>query len=271
MLRGAVDASVMADGLAARHRHGHVLVVTLQRESALNARSVALRRELISAVDDADRDPDVRAIVLTGTGRAFSVGLDLAEAASRGDLSIGDADQARGEANDVARVAAANKPTIAAINGFALGGGLELAMACDIRVAAEDAHLGLPEVTRGTLPGNGGTQRLPRLIGYAAAAEAVLTGTHIPAPEALRLGLVSRVVPRERLLPEAMAIAERIAANAPLAVRYAKEALRAAFELPLKAGLAYEGSLSLLLLGSEDRREGIAAFREKRTPDWTGR
>jgi enoyl-CoA hydratase/carnithine racemase len=186
-------------------------------------------------------------------------------------LSIGEAHDARGEANDVARVARSTKPTIAAINGFALGGGLELAMACDIRIAAEGALLGLPEVSRGTLPGNGGTQRLPRLIGYASAMELILTGAQIPAEDALRLGLISRVVPSDRLLGEAQEMGERIAANGPLAVRYAKEAIRATLELPLKAGLEYESALSLLMLGSDDRREGIAAFREKRTPNWTGR
>jgi enoyl-CoA hydratase/carnithine racemase len=144
-------------------------------------------------------------------------------------------------------------------------------MACDIRIAAEGALLGLPEVSRGTLPGNGGTQRLPRLIGYASAMELILTGAQIPAEDALRLGLISRVVPSDRLLGEAQEMGERIAANGPLAVRYAKEAIRATLELPLKAGLEYESALSLLMLGSDDRREGIAAFREKRTPNWTGR
>lgn len=259
------------EGTTAIERNGHVVVITLQRDGAMNARSVALRKSLIAAIDEAESDPDVRAIVLTGSGRAFSVGLDLVEAAARGDLSIGDALDARQEANDVARVAAATKPTIAAINGYALGGGLELALACDIRIAAADARIGLPEVTRGTLPGNGGTQRLPRLIGVPAAMEVILTGELFTAEDAARLGIVSRVVPAAELVSDAVAIATRISENAPVAVRFAKQAVRATMETSLQEGLVLESALSVLMLSSEDRREGIAAFREKRTPSWKGR
>ena len=252
-------------------RSGHLATLTLQREDAMNARSLELRRQLIAAVDSAEAESEVRVIVLTGAGRAFSVGLDMAEAAARADLGIGEAHDARTEANDVARVAAGSKPTIAAINGYALGGGLELALACDIRIAAEDARLGLPEVTRGTLPGNGGTQRLPRLVGTASALELILTGEQISGTDAERIGLVNRAVPGDELLGRAQELASRIAANAPLALRFAKLAVLAARDATLEQGLALETELSVLMLHSEDRAEGIQAFREKRPPIWRGR
>ena len=252
-------------------RDGNIATLTMRREDSLNARSMELRRQLISAIDAAEADPDVRVIVLTGSGRAFSVGLDMTEAAARADLGLGQAHDARREANDVARIAAASKPTIAAINGFALGGGLELALACDLRIAAEDARLGLPEVSRGTLPGNGGTQRLPRLIGVARALELILSGDQISGIEAARLGLVNHAVAAADLMARTMELASRIAANAPLALRFAKVAVLAARDGGLEQGLALETELSVMMLQSEDRAEGIRAFREKRPPVWRGR
>src|ERR671936_546363 len=163
------------------------------------------------------------------------------------------------------------QPIIAAINGFALGGGLELALACDIRIAAENAQLGLTEVNLAIIPGGGGTQRLPRLIGRGKALEMILTGTRIGAAEALRIGLVERVVPTGEALKAALEIARAIAAKAPVALRYAKEAVVKGLELPLADGLRLEGDLSTLLRTTEDRVEGAKAFLEKRAPRWTGK
>ena len=163
------------------------------------------------------------------------------------------------------------QPIIAAIRGFALGGGLELALACDIRIAAEDAQLGLTEVTLGIIPGGGGTQRLPRLIGRGKALEMILTGARIPAAEALSIGLVEHVVPVAELLPSAQALARRIAEKPPIALRYAKEAVVSGLALPLADGLRLESDLSTLLRTTEDRVEGARAFVEKRKPKWSGR
>ncbi|MBI2370789.1 MAG: enoyl-CoA hydratase/isomerase family protein [Deltaproteobacteria bacterium] len=248
-----------------------VAFLTLNRPQALNARNRQMRREMVAALQDARADEGVRVLILTGAGdRAFSVGRDLKEAAQESG-SLVEGRRARHQENDTLVLATLDKPTIAAIHGYALGGGCELALACDIRVASEDAQLGLPEVSRGMIPGSGGTQRLPRLVGMGRALELILTGEPVDAREAYRIGLVNRVVPRSELLPTAEKIARTIASRAPVALRYAKEAVVKGVDLPLEEGLRLEGDLSWLLRTTEDLREGARAFVEKRPPNWKGR
>ena len=255
-----------------QERRGQVLWLTMNRAEVLNARNVALRTALADACQQAEGDDSVRVVVLTGAGdRAFSTGMDLKEASQGGAASLVEQRQRRARTSDTAALAALSKPTIAAINGFALGGGLELALACDLRVAAEHARLGLPETKRGLIPGSGGTQRLPRLIPPGRALQMILTGEPMTADEACRLGLVSHVVPLAELAAATTALAEAIAANAPVALRYAKEAVWKGLEMPLIDGLRLESDLSTLLGGTEDRLEGARAFVEKRAPVWQGR
>jgi enoyl-CoA hydratase len=246
-----------------------VAVVTIAREEKRNALSSAVRRELISAIEALAADDGVRVIVLTGAGaKAFVAGADIAEFADRTPLQQRETMTGR-RMFDV--VAGCPKPTIAMINGFALGGGCELALACDMRVAADTAKLGQPEVNLGIIPGGGGTQRLPRLVGTGQAMRLVLSGDLVDAAEALRIGLVDLVVPAAELREATLALAARIAARSPVAVRAAKAAVRAAAEMPLSAGLAYETELFVTCFGSDDRREGVRAFLEKRAPGFTGR
>jgi enoyl-CoA hydratase len=242
-----------------------VALVRLHRPEVLNALSLALMEELADRLTDFDRDPDVRVIVLTGDERAFAAGADIKEMADATPVEMIRRDQfARWDA--IRRV---KKPLIAAVSGYALGGGLELAMACDIIVAAESARFGQPEIKIGVMPGAGGTQILPRLVGMGKAMEMVLTGRPISAREAERLGLVTRVVPDGLCLDEALALAREIAAMPPLAVQHAKEAIRRSALAGVD--LAFERKNFTLLFGSEDQREGMAAFLEKRPPRFTGR
>jgi enoyl-CoA hydratase len=251
-------------------RQDHVATITLNRPDVLNAQNNPMREELFQVFSALKSDEDARAIVVTGAGeRAFSAGADIKEfleppvptrfREQRKRLDY------RGEMDRCPQ------PIIAAIRGFALGGGLELALACDIRIAAEDAQLGLTEVTLGIIPGGGGTQRLPRLIGRGKALEMILTGARIPAAEALAIGLVEHVVPVAELLPSAQALARTIAERPPIALRYAKEAVVSGLALPLADGLRLESDLSTLLRTTEDRVEGARAFVEKRKPKWSGR
>jgi enoyl-CoA hydratase len=251
-------------------RDGHVATVTLNRPEVLNAQNNQLREEMFDAFSTLKSDEDVRAIIVTGAGeRAFSAGADIKEfleppvptrfREQRKRLDY------RGEMDRCPQ------PIIAAIRGFALGGGLELALACDIRIAAEDAQLGLTEINLAIIPGGGGTQRLPRLVGRGKALEMVLTGARVPAAEALRIGLVERVVPVAELMPTALSLARTIAEKAPIALRYAKEAVVGGLALPLADGLRLENDLATLLRTTEDRVEGARAFVEKRKPRWSGR
>ncbi|HEX5824234.1 MAG TPA: enoyl-CoA hydratase-related protein [Candidatus Limnocylindrales bacterium] len=245
-----------------------VALVTLDRPDVLNALSFDLLDELAAILDRLDADPGCRAIVLTGSGsRAFAAGADIRELARQTPVSL--LVDNRFAVWD--RIGAIRTPLIAAVRGFALGGGCELAMSCDIIVAAEDASFGQPEINLGVMPGAGGTQRLTRAIGKARAMDLVLTGRTIGAVEAERMGLVSRVVPPDTTLDTAMELATRIAAQAPVAVLTAKEAIRQAAELPLAAGLQHERRAFYLLFASDDQREGMAAFVEKRPPQWKGR
>ena len=243
-------------------------LVTLDRPEALNALSFGLLAQLVTALEALDADDDVRAIVLTGAGeRAFAAGADIKEMAGATPESL----EAGGGFAPWDDLRTIRKPIVAAVRGFALGGGCELAMACDLIVAGDDAQFGQPEIRIGVMPGAGGTQRLTRAIGKARAMELILTGRSIDAREAARLGLVTRVVPAEATLESALDLAAEIATMPPLAVAAAKRAVNEADEASLTDGLAAERRAFFDLFATADQTEGMAAFVEKRPPRWTGR
>jgi enoyl-CoA hydratase len=244
-----------------------VALVTLNRPEALNALSFELLRQLVEVLERLDAEAACRCVVIRGAGdRAFAAGADIKEMAAATPVTLTRANTfARWE-----RIRSIRTPLVAAVRGYALGGGNELAMACDIVVAGEDAQFGQPEIRIGVMPGAGGTQRLTRAIGKAKAMELILTGRSIDAREADRLGLVSRVVPAEDTFDAALELAATIASLPPLAVVAAKEAVDRAFELPLSAGLEFERRNFFLLFASEDQKEGMSAFVEKRKPAWRG-
>jgi enoyl-CoA hydratase len=242
-----------------------VVLVTLDRPDALNALSFQLLRELADTLERLDGDPGVGCAVITGAGeRAFAAGVDIKELATQTPASL----DASGAFLAWDRIDRVGLPIVAAVRGYALGGGCELAMACDVIVAGEDARFGQPELALGVIPGAGGTQRLPRRVGVGRAMEIVLTGRRVPAEEAARIGLVDRLVPSERTLAAALELAAGIAAGPPLAVRAAKRAVRAAADLPLSAGLTDERASFFSLFDTPEQREGMAAFIEKRPPRW---
>jgi len=246
-----------------------VAYVTLNRPRALNALSAGLRLDLKRFFAEAQGNRGIRLIVLTGAGRAFCAGADIKEWTE--PTSIVEDRQERLRLNFWEAMSRCEQPIIAAINGYALGGGCELAMCCDMRIASDQAQLGLTEVTLGIIPGGGGTQRLPRLIGRGKALELILTGRRIDAQEALRLGLVEQVAPHAQLMDVVEDLADTIISRAPLAVKYAKEAIIRGSELSLEAGLKVEAELYTLLRATEDRMEGARAFKEKRPPLFQGR
>jgi enoyl-CoA hydratase/carnithine racemase len=247
-----------------------VATVTLSRPDVHNAMNETMRRELTRCFDALATDDTVKVVVVTGAGpRAFSAGADIREFVA--PLVPVQFREQRRRVDFRQAMERCWQPILAAMNGFAFGGGLELALACDIRIAAADAQMGLTEVNLAIIPGGGGTQRLPRLVGRGKALEMILTGARLPADEALRIGLVERVVPAGEALKAATELARVIAAKAPVALRYAKEAVVKGLELPLADGLRLEGDLSTLLRTTEDRVEGAKAFLEKRAPRWTGR
>jgi enoyl-CoA hydratase len=228
-----------------------------------------VRCSLLGALDGAARDPGVRVIVLTGAGdKAFVAGADIAEFEGRSPV---DQYRAMKQPSIYDTVERLGKPVIAAVNGFCLGGGMELALACDIRIASAGAKFGQPEVNLGIIPGGGGTQRLPRVVGLGAAMRLILTGDLIDASEAHRIGLVEEVTATDALLSRAMAIAETIASKSPVAIAAAKEATRASLSLPLGEGLKLETALFQLCFSSEDKVEGVRAFLEKRQATFPGR
>ncbi|MFO7545713.1 MAG: enoyl-CoA hydratase-related protein [Trueperaceae bacterium] len=247
---------------------GDVAVVTVDRQSALNALNQDVLMELALAFEIAEADANVRALVLTGAGRAFVAGADIAALKQLSD-AFGGREAALSGQDVTNTLAALPFPTVAAINGFALGGGLELALAADLRVAGPGAKLGLPEVGLGLIPGYGGTQRLPRLIGQGRALDMILTGRHVGADEALAMGLVNRVV--DDALAGAMELARQAAKNAPIALGLAKEAVVRGLDLTLNQGLEIEADLFGMATTTEDMQEGTGAFLEKRAAEFRGR
>ena len=250
-------------------RHGRVALVTISRPEKRNALNGATRGQLVAILDDLGADPEVRVVVLTGAGdKAFVAGADISEFEGRSPIDQFRVMSGRTVFDAVDRFP---KPVIAALNGFTLGGGCELAMACDIRLAADTAKLGQPEVNLGIIPGGGGTQRLPRLVGTGAAYKLLFTGELIGADEALRIGLVDEVVPAAELRARALSLAASIAQKSPVALQLIKEAVRASLRVPLDEGLRQETTLFGLAFSSEDKAEGVAAFLGKRTAEFTGR
>ena len=252
----------------------HVATLTLNRPEAMNAFNAQLTREFIAACADFNNDPDVRVVIITGAGeKAFSAGLDLKERAAEVVSFIEKrASRVRpGIATMHRALAAVDRPTIAAIRGYCLGGGLEISLACDLRIAATDAKIGLVEIRRGIMPGAGGSQRLARLVGPGHALKMTLTGEPIDAAEAWRIGLVNEVVEPDDLLPAANRLAASIKKGAPVSARFIKEAINKGLDLPLEEGLRLEADLAILLGQTEDSKEGPRSFVEKRPPVWQGK
>lgn len=249
---------------------GGIAVLTLNRPKVLNALNAALLAELDAALDGLAADGAVRAVILTGAGeKAFAAGADIQELAALSAVD-GQALAARGQ-RIFSKLESLGKPVVAAVNGFALGGGCELAMAASVRIASEAAKLGQPEVKLGLIPGYGGSQRLPRLVGKGAALKLLLTGEIISAAEALRIGLVDEIVPAAELIPRARALAEAMASVAPIAVRQCLAAVHAGYDLPLDEALAHEAALFGICCGTADKAEGTRAFLEKRQAQWQGK
>ena len=247
---------------------GGIGLIQLNRPKVLNALSGALMIELGDATEAMDRDPAVHCIIIHGSERAFSAGADIDQMKSATPVGMIENNWIN---HNFGRLRKVSKPIIAAVSGYCLGGGCELAMVCDMIIASESAQFGQPEINIGIIPGAGGTQRLPRAIGKSRAMELILTGKFIPAREAEARGLVSRVVPVELYLEEAKTLAREIALKPPAAVRFAKEAVNKVYELPLGEGLDYESRLFYMLFSTEDQKEGMAAFVEKRKPEWKGK
>ncbi len=248
-------------------RDDAVATIQLNRPKAMNALNIEIMTELVDVLEELDQDVDIRAFVLTGNERAFAAGADIKEMADATAVEMLMRDQfARWD-----RIRKIKKPIIAAVSGFALGGGCELVMHADIIIASETAKFGQPEILLGVMPGAGGTQRLTRAVGKTLAMEMILTGRQITAEEALRAGLVNKVVPVEFYLEEAQRMAREIAAQPPIAVRLAKEAILRSFDTTIEMGLEFERKNFYLLFASEDMREGMKAFIDKRKAEWKGK
>ncbi len=253
--------------LVDRQEDARTALVRLNRPKQLNALNGAVMDALCTALEELDRDDAVRAIVVTGNERAFAAGADIGEMAGATPVDM----LLTNRIGQWDRIRKITKPVIAAVNGWALGGGCELAMTLDIIVAGEGAKFGQPEINIGVIPGAGGTQRLTRAIGKAKAMRMVLTGEPITAREAEAAGLVAQIAQDELVVEDALALAATIATKSPIALRLAKEAVNAAYEMSLTDALAHERRLFYLLFSSEDQKEGMAAFLEKRSPDFKGR
>lgn len=240
---------------------GHVAVLTINRPEALNALNTAVLEDLVAAVSRAEADSAVYVIILTGAGKAFVAGADISQMK---DFSAMEAKSFADNANALfCKIESMSKPWIAVVNGYALGGGCELAMACDIRLAGSKAKFGQPEVGLGITPGFGGTQRLPRIVGTSKAKELILTAETIGAEEALRIGLVSKVVPDDTLMDTAMEMANKIAANAQVAVRQSKEAINRGIQCDIVTGLSYEAQAFAVCFATEDQKDAMTAFVNK--------
>ena len=246
-------------------RRGRVGIVQLNRPHALNALNLSLKNELLDAVEAFDCDADVGCILITGADKAFAAGADIKEMADKTYIDIFRADYAA----DYERLARVRKPVVAAVAGFALGGGCELSMMCDFIIAADNAKFGQPEIKLGIIPGIGGTQRLARAVGKAKAMDLILTGRMMDAAEAERSGLVARVVPAASLMQEAIKVAETIAALSQPSLLAAKEAVNRSFETSLAEGVRFERRVFHALFATKDRKEGMTAFIEKRPPRFT--
>ena len=249
-------------------REGALGSITLNRPEALNALNMKMVNELVSALEEFEKDDSVRCVVLAGSEKAFSAGADIKEMAEMTAVQMAMTGHFFPLWDKVGRYP---KPIVAALSGFVLGGGLELAMGCDVLVASETTQLGQPEIDIGVIPGGSGTQRLTRAVGKYKAMEMILTGKRIGAEEAKTLGLVSRVVPKEAYLTEAKKVASEIASKSPVAIRMAKMAVNKSFEMGLSQGIDFERELFYLLFASEDKKEGMKAFMEKRKPDFKGK
>ncbi len=250
-------------------RRGAVEIWTIDGESRRNSISVGMLAELNDLLARAGADRSLRCVILTGAGdKAFCAGADLKERARMSEAEVHGFHE--GLKRALGAIEAAPLPFLAALNGAALGGGLELALACDLRIAADSAQMGLPEVGLGIIPGGGGTQRLARLVGVAHAKDLVLTARRIGAAEALAMGLVARIAPAQRLMDEAVAYAGEVARNAPISLRQAKRAIDGGFHLPLEEAIAFENRMYQACLGTKDRLEALRAFAEKRPPVFTG-
>jgi enoyl-CoA hydratase len=245
---------------------GRVGLVRINRPKAMNALNHEVMTEICQALEAFDARDEIGAMVITGDERAFAAGADIKEMVESNPVAM----LKRGTIDLWDRVAEIQKPVIAAVSGWCLGGGNELAMACDMIVASESAKFGQPEINLGVIPGAGGTQRLTRAVGKAVAMEMVLNNRHLDAQEALHMGLVNRVVPVERFLEEALELATEIAARAPLALQIGKEMINQAFETSLQQGIADERRSFYFLFSSEDQKEGMRAFSAKRAPEWKG-
>lgn len=246
---------------------GPIGILRINRPEKLNALNLATMDQLVAGLQDFDRQPEVRCMLLAGGDRAFAAGADINEMADAGMVDMLTRDQfAKWE-----RIKRIKKPIVAGISGYCLGGGCELMMHCDIVIASETARFGQPEINIGVIPGAGGTQRLTRAIGKARAMDMVLTGRMISAHEAAMAGLISRVVPAENWFAEALGVCEELASRSPLALQFAKESVLKAFETSLSEGLEYERKLFYMLFATEDQKEGMRAFQEKRGPMFAGR
>jgi enoyl-CoA hydratase len=246
---------------------GRVGLITLNRPQALNALNNQLMHEMMEALETFDKDDDIGAMVITGSEKAFAAGADIKEMADKTALQMMDADHVA----VFGRIRTIRKPVIAAVSGWALGGGCEVALSCDMIVASDSAKFGQPEINIGVIPGAGGTQRLVRAVGKAIAMEMILNNRTLTAPEALQHGLVNRVVSVSDYLNEALKLAEEIASRAPLAIRAAKRMINQSYESTLTEGLEEEKRVFYSLFSSKDQKEGMQAFVEKRKPNWSGK
>lgn len=250
-------------------KQGKIAILRINRPEAMNSLDAVMLQAIDAAVDQAAADPEVGVILFTGEGKAFVAGADIAAMSTMGEdegMTLGILGQ-----QVFRKIETLEIPTIAAVNGFALGGGCELAMACDMRIASERAKFGQPEVGLGITPGFSGTQRLPRLVGKGKACELILTGDIIQAAEAERIGLVNKVVPPDDLMKEAISLAERILKNAPLAVQYSNRAIKDGLDTDLESGIALEAELFASCFATADQKEGMKAFLEKRKPEFQGK
>ena len=267
MTTGSIETKPMStDPLILWETDGHVGIVRLNRPKVLNALNPQLMTQLAEQMEAFDAEKEIHVILLAGSERAFAAGADIGDMAERSMLQMYERDQFA----TWDRIRRIKKPIVAAVSGYALGGGCELMMMCDVVIASETTQIGQPEINIGVMPGAGGTQRLTRAVGKATAMDVILTGRFLTAAEALAAGLVSRVVPPEHFFSEALNIAQALAAKGPIALRLAKEAVLKAFETTLAQGLEHERKLFYMLFGTQDQKEGMRAFVEKRKPHFKG-